>query len=459
MKFARYIKKRRAMLAMALTSLTFLASPFNAHASNITTKDGVALTAKDNVYDVAIQQKLSDKVGVNKFTNFELDGGHIANIQFDKLTTVANLVDNRVSINGVVNALRDGKIGGNLYFLSPEGIAVGATGVINAGSFTGIAADKEYFDKLSGMTDAKKFTDALLAKNIVNNNDSENGIDIQGVINAPGGISLHAAKIDVGSAATLRTNASNVDFKKVVNITSGNNISVNSGITGGLDATYKDGDIILSAHAEQIFDDSKLKEVTDDIAQEWDKISEIEASVDVNGTLDSAKNIDVKADSVIVFSEGEKFNLLAQMPIFKDKLIKKFNLDCSVNFAYENNAASVNIGKTANISSVGDIKLASDSKLNAKIKTVTPAKGKGTEWIPATAVGVIAANNNATVNVEGKINSGGSTSINATTNTSLKVDAKTKTDTDKNGTENDFFEKPIKPKKLRKKPKKPLPTP
>jgi len=166
MKFLRYIqKKRRAMFA--LTALTIFFNPFNAHASNITTKDGVTLTPNNNVYNIEIQKKLSSSVGVNKFSDFNLDAGQIANMQFDKLQTLANLVDNKININGTVNALRDGKIGGNLYFLSPNGIAVGASGVINAGSFTGMAVDESYFDKLGGITSASEFMTALAPKNIV----------------------------------------------------------------------------------------------------------------------------------------------------------------------------------------------------------------------------------------------------------------------------------------------------
>ena len=190
---------------MALAALTFFSNPFAAQASNITTKDGVTLNPTNNVYNIEVQQKLSNAVGVNKFTDFTLDKGHIANMQFDKLNTLANLVDNKININGTVNALRNGKIGGNLYFLSPNGIAVGSTGVINAGAFTGMAVDKDYFDKLGKTESAGEFMTALSPKNIVYNNDLDKGIDIQGVINAPGGISLYATKIDIGEKAVLRT--------------------------------------------------------------------------------------------------------------------------------------------------------------------------------------------------------------------------------------------------------------
>ena len=271
-----------------MAALTIFSSPFTAHASNITTKAGVTLKPTNKVYNIEVQKKLSDKIGVNKFKDFSLDKGQIANMQFDKLNTLANLVDNKISINGTVNALRDGKIGGNLYFLSPNGIAVGASGVINAGSFTGMAVSKEYFDNISKLEDATKFTSALDPENIQYNNDPKKGIDIQGVINAPGGISLYATKIDIGKNAILRTDVEEVDFKKVVNVE-----GVDSGITGGLDAEYKNGDIILKAYAESINDASTLtdeKEV-ENAVKNWEKISESEATINVDGKIKSANDV------------------------------------------------------------------------------------------------------------------------------------------------------------------------
>ena len=122
MKFLRYLqKKRRAVLAMA--ALTFFANPFTAQASTITPKDSKhnnTITLKNNVYNIKVQKEFSGgKVGVNEFKDFTLDAGQIANMQFGTLQTVANLVDNKININGTVNALRDGKIGGNLCFLNP----------------------------------------------------------------------------------------------------------------------------------------------------------------------------------------------------------------------------------------------------------------------------------------------------------------------------------------------------
>ena len=422
MKFIRYLqKRRRAMFAMA--ALTLFANPFTAHASNITVKDGATLTPTNNVYNIEVQKKLSNSVGVNKFSDFTLDKGQIANMQFDNLTTLANLVDKKININGTVNALRDGKIGGNLYFLSPEGIAVGASGVINAGSFTGMAVDKDYFEELGKMTDATKFTNAISPENMIYNNDPKKGIDIQGIINAPGGINLYATKIDIGSGAILRTDVEGVDFSKVVNIE-----NVDSGITGGLDAEYKDGDIVLKAYAGQVLDASALttKEEVESATSKWEKITDLEATVNVDGTIRSANDVSINAESVVVFKENKNFNAVTQTSVIGG-LLKKANLDASVNYARKSSKATVNIGKTADVYSAGNMDISANSTLDVGIETVTPAKGKANKWIPAAVVGVVVANNEATVNIDGKLESKGTMSINANATTTLNVDAKTKT--------------------------------
>ncbi|MGM9519671.1 MAG: leukotoxin LktA family filamentous adhesin, partial [Phascolarctobacterium sp.] len=64
-------------------------------------------------------------VGINAFKYFTLGNNQIANMYFrtqnsaTALHTLVNTVENQISISGTVNALRNNKIGGNLYFLSP----------------------------------------------------------------------------------------------------------------------------------------------------------------------------------------------------------------------------------------------------------------------------------------------------------------------------------------------------
>ena len=102
-------------------------------------------------------EKAANGVGLNAFERFELGNNQIANLYFKTqngttaLHTLVNTVENQISISGTVNAIRNGKIGGNLYFLSPKGMVVGYTGVINAGSLTMITSGKKFKNALAGI--------------------------------------------------------------------------------------------------------------------------------------------------------------------------------------------------------------------------------------------------------------------------------------------------------------------
>ncbi|MBO5651314.1 MAG: leukotoxin LktA family filamentous adhesin, partial [Selenomonas sp.] len=90
----------------------------------------------NNIY----ADKMVNSVAVNAFKNFKLDAGNIANMHMGtapgstNASSLVNFVNNQASISGTVNAVKNGGIGGNLYFLSPNGVVVGSSGVINAGS-------------------------------------------------------------------------------------------------------------------------------------------------------------------------------------------------------------------------------------------------------------------------------------------------------------------------------------
>ena len=87
----------------------------------------------------------------NAFKDFTLESGEIANLVFPTNTTnLLNFVKNKIDINGTLNAIRDSKIGGNLYFLSSEGFILGENGVINAGAFYAMTPTKGFMDKFIG---------------------------------------------------------------------------------------------------------------------------------------------------------------------------------------------------------------------------------------------------------------------------------------------------------------------
>lgn len=89
----------------------------------------------------------------------------------------------------------------------------------------------------------------------------------------------------------MRTDVSEVDFSKVVK-------NVDSSITGGLDASYKEGDIVLKAHAEHVADDNVIKNISSDTASQWEKITEREATINVDGTIKTAGKVSINAEAV-----------------------------------------------------------------------------------------------------------------------------------------------------------------
>lgn len=145
-------------IVSAVTAIGFVMQPVAALASTITRADGTAVKFNNNgVADIFASQVVNNNVAINKFAEFKLDANNIANMYFGKNETsnVGNLVnfvdsrivDSRIDINGTVNAIQNEKIGGNLFFFSSDGMAVGKSGVINAGALYVATPTRTKFDE------------------------------------------------------------------------------------------------------------------------------------------------------------------------------------------------------------------------------------------------------------------------------------------------------------------------
>ena len=136
-------------------------------------------------------------VGLNCFQEFKVGNQELANLYFQQtkdsavFNTLVNTVESRIDINGTVNAIRDNNVGGNLYFLSKDGMVVGANGVVNAGSLTVLAAENKFKDA-EAASEALKKQDWELS--------SKGTIDVSGTLNTATGIDLRAAYINVAKA-------------------------------------------------------------------------------------------------------------------------------------------------------------------------------------------------------------------------------------------------------------------
>ena len=86
--------------------------------------------------------------GFHHFSDFDIANGHIVNQIFGNANRFVNLVDNRVIINGIFNAIKNGQINGDVVFVSPMGIFVGTTGIMNVGSLQTIAPTQQAYQTL-----------------------------------------------------------------------------------------------------------------------------------------------------------------------------------------------------------------------------------------------------------------------------------------------------------------------
>lgn len=254
-------------IVSAVTAIGFVMQPVAALASTITRTDGGPNVSFNNGVADVFAGKVVGDVAINKFAEFQLDANNIANMYFgvDKDGNAGNLVnfvDSRIDINGTVNAIQNEKIGGNLFFFSSDGMAVGKTGVINAGALYVATPTSTKFDEYKKLDTEDKFNtiikDEGFAKIPIN---ASGTISVLGKVNAVNAVNLRAAKIGVGKnvsgeafdgvaagatvtepGASIRTGV--VDFKDIVNV--GN---ANSGLTD--DALIAEqtgsGDIVLAA--------------------------------------------------------------------------------------------------------------------------------------------------------------------------------------------------------------------
>lgn len=159
-------------------------------------------------YDITNQQ-VNNGSALNKFTDFGIGQKDVANLQLDKVDRQINLVQNRINIDGVVNAIKDNKIGGDVYFFSDAGIAVGATGVFNVGRLT-LGTNTTYGEGLynGGMESHLQKTAAEQAKAVAGGSD----ITLQGKVYAQGDVVLGAGSLNVKDGEIeIRTHRNNAD--------------------------------------------------------------------------------------------------------------------------------------------------------------------------------------------------------------------------------------------------------
>lgn len=225
---------------------------------------GTTITSsQNNLHHDISTSHINGSVAANKFTQFQVGEKHLVDMHLPTNTNhLVNFVDNKISVNGTVNALKEKKIGGNLYFVSPQGMIVGKTGVINAGSLTAVITTDDAYKKYSELSDKKlplglgqKEEEALATLQKMQQGEvplnPAGVITVKGSINTGNRITLAASQIHLESGAKLSN--LETDFKDLVHIKEGQNLVTQSSVSDTMvtrEAADGSGDILLLARSD-----------------------------------------------------------------------------------------------------------------------------------------------------------------------------------------------------------------
>ena len=244
-------KKQLIIAAMAA-----VLSVTGANATSIT-----GVSGSNGVYDIN-PAKVNGDVGYRAYDNFSVSSGDVANLIYKynlgdqrNIETFINLVKNGVDIQGALNTVRNGNFyNGHAVFITPGGLTIGSSGVLNVGRLSVATPTTSDFNSLKGQYDADNFVNI----NQISQLKHDGGyapINVQGYIFSRNGVDLPGSNIDVSghiingiSNSSKITSASQAEtlFNSLVNTSGISNgglvfLNANKATTGGVNVS---GDIV-----------------------------------------------------------------------------------------------------------------------------------------------------------------------------------------------------------------------
>ena len=196
----RYINMRKFLATLLSAGMFFMNMPVSVLASEIS---GFNQTSGTFNIEAA---KVSGNTGFRHYEKFDLSKGDIANLIYkENYSKFVNLVDNKININGIVNTMKDNNFyNGHAIFVSPEGIVVGASGVLNVGSLTLLAPSVNSYNAFKTLYDDKQLEHIKFDltnenyKSLIRNSSGE--IVINGRIFARETVDVYGRQINVQRA-------------------------------------------------------------------------------------------------------------------------------------------------------------------------------------------------------------------------------------------------------------------
>ena len=216
----------------AILSMSFVVN--HSASVNVFATDITGVSGNNGVYDI-IPEIVKGETGIRQYENFNLTKGDIANLIFklgpENIEKFVNLVDNQININGILNTMRDNQFyNGHVVFVSPNGMVVGASGVLNIGSLSVLTPSQASYNNFiqggynGDLANLEKGTSDIKVNGKIIAQENINLIGRDIAINSKGAL---IAGSNNGGTLLTTNNGADVLFNSLVNtngITSGNNI-------------------------------------------------------------------------------------------------------------------------------------------------------------------------------------------------------------------------------------------
>ncbi|HTV48873.1 MAG TPA: leukotoxin LktA family filamentous adhesin, partial [Phycisphaerae bacterium] len=242
-------RSRRTLHLAAAAAAGFSGVRITEAAPNLITPDGSTQTQLqvNGALTTITTKTISGSDAFNSFSNFQVSSGNTVDLIVpDSANYLVNLVhDSPVMIGGILNAYKNGQIGGNIVFADPSGMIVSSSGVINAGSLTITTPTPAFMNEL--LNQAGKVDPQAAAELIAGDEPLSSGavINIAGRINALTSVNLSAAEVIAAKSSVLTVGDSaklqDALFKATVNTT---------GLQQGAALAEDDGSIAIVASSD-----------------------------------------------------------------------------------------------------------------------------------------------------------------------------------------------------------------
>lgn len=444
----------------AVTAAGFIMQPVVGFATSINKVNGNNGTIETigNVTNIWAD-RVVDNAAINVFKDFNLSANDIANMYFNTKVpdgadraNLVNFVNDRIDINGTVNAIQNKQIGGNLFFLSKDGMAVGKSGVINTGSLYVMTPTADYIDNMKVVAGTADATTAAKELNAITNItkdanawqaipvNTSGTITVLGKVNAANEVQMRAAKIGVGKnvsgtdlndgengavgtkvnevvkTAAIKTGI--INFANVVKLT--NEQQKAAGITQ-LTATMTEGsgDIVLSAYVDGATEKNNLEELPfiggtfgpiAETAENTFVKQDFNASVDIYGTVATGVETTEKKGNININATAVNSNV----DVKDGNYVDNKNTDVA---QLANVKAEVNIGGTVKAAEDVTVKAEAINRYidnsGAVAKAVSVGVSSGTPITGDVAYSVLNTEANVNITSDGSIKSGKGVDINA----------------------------------------------